>query len=229
VTRQPELVLSLFPGIDLLGRAFEDAGFCVVRGPDLITGGDVRRFRGFPGKFDGIIGGPPCQGFSCMNTQRTNADHPSVVNSRAMLGEFVRIVGECQPDWFLLENVPGVPDVRVPGYSVQRIAISDEECGGVQVRMRHVQFGGPLPIVISPKRVNDRKKNGKKSRMGRPLKSLTTKQPSLHIRYADHCRKQGFEPIKLPGWRKSAKFRAIGNGVPYALGWALSEAVKRRT
>lgn len=30
------LVLSLFPGIGLLDRGFEDLGFCVVRGPDLI-------------------------------------------------------------------------------------------------------------------------------------------------------------------------------------------------
>jgi hypothetical protein len=41
----PELVLSLFPGIGLLDRAFEEAGFCVVRGPDLLWGGDVRVFH----------------------------------------------------------------------------------------------------------------------------------------------------------------------------------------
>ena len=34
-----ELVLSLFPGIGLLDRGFEQAGFAVVRGPDLIWGG----------------------------------------------------------------------------------------------------------------------------------------------------------------------------------------------
>jgi len=31
----PPLVLSLFPGIGLLDMAFEQEGFCVVRGPDL--------------------------------------------------------------------------------------------------------------------------------------------------------------------------------------------------
>jgi Site-specific DNA methylase len=58
-----ELVLSLFPGIGLLDRGFEDSGFAVVRGPDLIFGGDIRKFKIMPGKFDGIIGGPPCQDF----------------------------------------------------------------------------------------------------------------------------------------------------------------------
>jgi len=30
------LVLSLFPGIGLLDMAFEQEGFCVVRGPDML-------------------------------------------------------------------------------------------------------------------------------------------------------------------------------------------------
>lgn len=40
------LILSVFPGIDLLGRAFEEEWpeACVVRGPDLLWGGDVRTF-----------------------------------------------------------------------------------------------------------------------------------------------------------------------------------------
>lgn len=39
------IILSLFPGIDLLGRAFEEMGFCVVRGPDKLWGGDIKNFR----------------------------------------------------------------------------------------------------------------------------------------------------------------------------------------
>jgi len=50
------LVLSLFPGIGLLDMAFELEGFTVVRGPDLLWGGDVRRFHPPPGRFDGVIG-----------------------------------------------------------------------------------------------------------------------------------------------------------------------------
>ena len=51
-----ELVLSVFPGIDLLGRAFEEMGFCVVRGPDVIWGGDIRTFHPPAGAFGGIPG-----------------------------------------------------------------------------------------------------------------------------------------------------------------------------
>lgn len=56
-----QLVLSLFPGIGLLDMAFEEEGFCVVRGPDLLWGGNIRKFRPPPNKFDGVIGGPHCQ------------------------------------------------------------------------------------------------------------------------------------------------------------------------
>lgn len=31
------LVLSIFPGIGLFDRGFEAAGFCVVRGPDVLA------------------------------------------------------------------------------------------------------------------------------------------------------------------------------------------------
>lgn len=52
-----KLVLSLFPGIGMLDVAFELEGNVVVRGPDPIWGGDIRRFHPPKGKFDGIIGG----------------------------------------------------------------------------------------------------------------------------------------------------------------------------
>jgi DNA-binding XRE family transcriptional regulator len=52
------LILSLFPGIGLLDKAFEEEGYCVVRGPDPLWGGDVRNFHPPAGRFDGIIGGP---------------------------------------------------------------------------------------------------------------------------------------------------------------------------
>jgi site-specific DNA-cytosine methylase len=62
--RKMQLVLSLFSGIDLFGRAFQLESFCVVSAGDLITGQDIRNFHAPKDKFDGIIGGSPCQDFS---------------------------------------------------------------------------------------------------------------------------------------------------------------------
>ncbi|MFC6570147.1 hypothetical protein [Actinoplanes utahensis] len=58
-----QLVLSLFPGIDLLGKAFEQQGFCVVQAQDSILSGDIRSFNPPAGRFDGMIAGSPCQDF----------------------------------------------------------------------------------------------------------------------------------------------------------------------
>ena len=218
------LVLSLFPGVGLLDRAFSEAGFCVCAGPDLVTGGDIREFRGVAGKFDGVIGGPPCQGFSKANIHRGDSSHESVINSREMLRQFVRVVEECEPAWFLCENVPSVPDIRVTlrsrFYHVQRVVISDAECGGSQIRFRHVQFGHRDGLVIRPKRVTSRRRSGPA-----PV-AITTKPSAKSQTFAKQCRKQGLkETLKLPGWSKEAKFRAVGNGVPLTIGRSLAAAV----
>lgn len=64
------LVLSLFPGIDLLGRAFREVGFCVVLGPDTLWDDPIEAWSGTPGRFDGVVGGPPCVNYSDANRQR---------------------------------------------------------------------------------------------------------------------------------------------------------------
>jgi len=51
------LILSVFPGIDLLGKAFEEEGYCVVRGPDRLWGGDIKAFHPPASAFVGILGG----------------------------------------------------------------------------------------------------------------------------------------------------------------------------
>ncbi|MEQ1812544.1 MAG: DNA cytosine methyltransferase, partial [Terricaulis sp.] len=103
-----ELVLSLFPGIDLLGRGFESSGFCVVRGPDTLLDSKIEDWTAPPaGRFDGIIGGPPCQNYSDANRNR-NADEGD-----RLVREYLRIVTHAQPKWFLMENVRRVPNVAV--------------------------------------------------------------------------------------------------------------------
>lgn len=50
----------------------------------------------------GIIGGPPCQGFSLVGTRLTNDPRNSLYI------EYVRFVSVIKPDFFVLENVPGL-------------------------------------------------------------------------------------------------------------------------
>jgi len=131
------LVLSLFPGIGLLDRAFEEEGFTVVRGPDPLWGGDIRRFHVPAGRFDGIIGGPPCQHWTRLMFLNPNAGK----GMGWVVDEFARIVEDAQPDWFLMEEVLFAPMPLVPGYHIYDVVLSDDEVGGVQPRTRRLSFG----------------------------------------------------------------------------------------
>ncbi|ACL59841.1 DNA cytosine methyltransferase [Methylobacterium nodulans] len=65
-----------------------------------LTGSDVRTVVG--GRVDGIIGGPPCQGFSEIGVE--SPDDPR----RLLLRHFFRLVAEVRPKFFLMENVRGL-------------------------------------------------------------------------------------------------------------------------
>jgi len=143
-----QLILSLFPGIGLLDRAFEEEGFCVVRGPDLLWGGDIKSFHPLTGRFDGIIGGPPCQAFSRLQAlvahNRRKAEAAGDFRFKPALNlipEYERCVSEAAPQWFLMENVPDAPAPVVPGYIVQSVLINNRWVGGVQNRVRRFSFG----------------------------------------------------------------------------------------
>lgn len=139
------LVLSLFPGGGLLDYAFEAEGWTVVRGPDVIWGGDIRRFHPPAGRFDGIIGGDPCQSHSSLaNLVRAKGLEPSFPD---MTGEYQRVVEEARPAWFLRENVPKAPDVKPAGYDVRSFMLdnstldSGDGWGNEQMRRRKFWFG----------------------------------------------------------------------------------------
>lgn len=207
------LILSLFPGIGLLDRAFEEYGFCVVRGPDLLWGGDIRQFTPPAGHFTGIIGGPPCQDFSGLRRV------PPTGYGLEMLGQFARCVTSAQPEWWLLENVARVPDVtdRSPelrlSYVTQRLDINQGWFCDV-TRLRHIQFGsksGRL-LNVTHRRVTGAKQGAAVANDDRP--------------FAELCRLQGLpDGFDLPPFLASEKKRAVGNGVPLVMGRALAEAV----
>lgn len=50
-----------------------------------------------------VFGGPPCQGYSYSNKKTRTTDNPN----NSLFLEFLRVVEECKPTWFLFENVEG--------------------------------------------------------------------------------------------------------------------------
>lgn len=207
------LVLSIFPGLDSLGRGFELEGFCVVKGPDPMLGGDIRQFHPPAGVFAGVVGGPPCQAFSSANR---NVTDQALRIGNEMLSEFCRVVSVTRPAWFICENVPGVPDLKIEGYSIQRIDLRDWECGGNQERLRHIQFGSPLGEVIRPEREETR-----------PWFTEPTCTNSSHT-VTELAKLQGIaEPI-LPYFSRAGAAQALANAVPLTMARALARAVTAR-
>lgn len=145
-----DLVLSVFPGVDLLGRAFEEAGYCVVRGPDVIWGGDVHAFHPPGGVFEGVIGGPPCQAFSTLaHLVRHNGHEPRFGN---LIPEYERCVAEAHPRWFVMEEVPAAPVPDVEGYDRWSCLLVDAHVGGLQPRERRISFGMRAGLWTEPLR-----------------------------------------------------------------------------
>jgi len=210
--RESQLVLSLFPGVDLLGRAFHAKGFSVVLGPDLLWDSRIEDFSCPADRFDGVIAGPPCVNYSDANRRRDTDEGDRLVR------EFLRVVAEAQPVWWMMENVRNVPDVRLRGYTVQRLDCTDWEFGGGSGRLRHIQFGHRDGHIIRPVR----------TQTCRPVTLspvVTTQAQSRHDRFSRRCAKMGVTALRLAALTPAARRRIIGNGVPHGIGTALADAV----
>lgn len=233
------LVLSLFPGIGLLDMAFEEEGFCVVRGPDLLWGGDIKRFHPPAARFDGVIGGPPCQLYS-----QLRHINPHVGKHGDLIPEFIRVTEEAKPTWFLMENVKAAPVPEIDGFITQPILLRDDWVGGETMRLRRFSYGGPGRFSVE----------GEALHTASPLPAVTSAheavpvammqdghgghrlKPSIALHggrgtrdFGNMIRDQGLPegflsdcPLTTTGKRQM-----IGNGVPLPMGRAVARAVKR--
>lgn len=113
-------IVSLFAGCGGLDLGFEMAGFNVIWANEfdktihdtyrlnhphtILNTSDIRNIKGtdIP-ECDGIIGGPPCQAWSEGGKQLGLNDHRGQV-----FLEYIRIVKEKQPKFFVIENVQGI-------------------------------------------------------------------------------------------------------------------------
>lgn len=222
------LVLSLFPGIGLLDEAFEEEGFCVVRGPDLLWGGDIRKFHPPRGSFDGIIGGPPCQSWTGLgNVNRARWGDDSVMPD--MIPEFTRVVNAVEPEWFLMENVPAAPPPVTPAYAIVSRVVCNSWCGGEQRRRRRFTFGASeyeaSKFCVEGEALN----NGPETPTILSTGQHGNGGPRASIE--DMAIAQGIDAARFEHspFSRTELRRAIANGVPLQLGRAVARAVKRAT
>ncbi len=139
--------IELFAGAGGLGTGFINAGFNVISANDIweqakktyvinhpnvkyivkdiadITGEELLEGTGYLKKdIDVIIGGPPCQGFSTLG--KRFIDDPR----NKLFKEYVRIVNELKPKFFVMENVAGILSME-KGNVLKNILSSFEEIG----------------------------------------------------------------------------------------------------
>ena len=162
-------ILDLFCGAGGLSLGFERAGFHVVKAIDIdkhaIDTYNYNRVEKVAevkdvseidhayidklGPIDGIIGGPPCQGFSIANGQRIIDD-----NRNRLYREYFRILEETRPKFFVIENVTGlltlakgvvkndiIKRAKKLGYNVEYKTINASLYGVPQVRLRVIFVG----------------------------------------------------------------------------------------
>lgn len=174
------IVLSLFDGISCARVALEKAGISVEKyyasevdlpamkismknWPDNIQVGDVKKLKAnsthkgfFPAldwgylgdDIDLLIGGSPCQDLSIATKNRKGLE-----GSRSSLfWEYVRVLKQCKPKYFILENVASMPiearAIITKALGVEPIMI---DASLVSAQRRKRLFWTNIPGVVLPK------------------------------------------------------------------------------
>jgi DNA (cytosine-5)-methyltransferase 1 len=120
--------------------------------------GDIRNFsikeKGESDYFV-LFGGPPCQGFSISNTKTRNTENAN----NSLFNEFIRLVEEIKPKWFVFENVEGIvsfekgkvlEELKIKfaeiGYLTENEVLLASDYGVPQKRNRFFMVGNRLGI-----------------------------------------------------------------------------------
>ncbi|MEY8319977.1 DNA cytosine methyltransferase [Lachnospiraceae bacterium 46-61] len=169
-------IISLFSGCGGLDLGFEKAGFYITTANEIdktiwdtyeknhtkttLIKGDIRNINKnqFPDDIDGIIGGPPCQSWSEAGNLRGIDDERG-----KLFYEYIRILKQKQPKFFLAENVSGMLSNRhaeavkniillfeKSGYNVSVTIVNAKDYGVAQERKRvfYIGFRKDLNILF---------------------------------------------------------------------------------
>ena len=178
-------IVDLFAGAGGMSLGFQQAGYKVLSSVELVEVASDTHHLNFPDShnFCGdiseyeplkyvskkairvVVGGPPCQGFSVAGKRDPNDPR------NKLFREFVRVVADLKPDYFVMENVPGILTMQKGkvaeaileafdeiGYSSVSIAVLETATFGVpQLRSRAIFIGNskgrlnPFPAPILEK------------------------------------------------------------------------------
>lgn len=159
-------IVDLFSGCGGMSLGFEMAGFKTIYAVEHDIGASATYRSNFPnttvltadirklrpeelihGQVVGVIGGPPCQGFSLLN-RKANADDPR----NSLFVDFLRFINYLRPIFFVMENVEGLLHTRTSegyfarniihnmadniGYTMYNNTLAADDYGVPQIRKR---------------------------------------------------------------------------------------------
>lgn len=177
--------VDLFAGAGGMSLGFQQAGFKILSAVEVVDIAAETHHLNFPdshvhcgdiAEYDPlavvkvkdvkvVVGGPPCQGFSVAGKRDPNDPR------NKLFREFVRVVDALKPDYFVMENVPGILTMQNGkvaeaileafveiGYTSVSIAVLETATLGVaQLRSRAIFIGNakglpnPFPAPILDK------------------------------------------------------------------------------
>lgn len=174
-------VVDLFAGPGGLGEGFRQAGFFVAAAVDndeyayqtlvqnakpkgtLVIKADVKKLR-MSGKVDVVVGGPPCQGFSKVGIPKIRhlklkEEKKKRVRDprRTLYKDFIQVVNDLQPQFFVMENVPTIlsfrggkvkeaiiEEFKAIGYETKPVTLNAADYGVPQIRKRAFFIGNRI-------------------------------------------------------------------------------------
>lgn len=245
---EPRLkVIDLFAGVGGLSLGAARAGFNVAGSVDFNQRVMEAHKRNFPktnhltadlsaytgekllselcvGKPDGIIGGPPCQGFSAMGHRKVE-DHRN-----SLFGHYFKLISQIKPRFFLAENVTGILDsnyrdivdsalehVEDEYHLIRGVEVCASDFGAPTSRRRVLFLGFLKEECKSASEADIKKSNANEVRVAEALTGL----PGIRETWQ----------TEEQGWRKVSEYpdtefgRRLLNAVPSDVGCA--ESLKR--
>ena len=134
-SRKKTTFFSLFSGGGGFSVGFEQAGFKLIGASDIDVNSEGTHMKNWPNipflkedirklsskgilrltkgqSPDIIIGGPPCQAYSSVGKARLSLERANVDPRTVLYKQYIRLVKEFQPHYFVFENVPAIQSTR---------------------------------------------------------------------------------------------------------------------
>ncbi|WP_338557856.1 DNA cytosine methyltransferase [Acinetobacter sp. KS-LM10] len=156
-------IIDLFAGVGGLSLGAARAGFNVIGAVELDDQAIASHMKNFPYTFhlqknirdltgkelldelniskdelSGVVGGPPCQGFSTMGKRDLEDPRNNLFN------DFFRLVSELEPDFFVAENVTGILNDKYKDIRKAALSHVEEKYDLLNpIKIKASDFGAP--------------------------------------------------------------------------------------